>query len=420
MRSIEPAAAHSGAPGPGRQGALSQQAPVTYLDHAATSPLRPEVAQAMAPFGSEVFGNPAGSHRVSRRAAAALEEAREEVAEIVGCRPGEVIFTASGTEADNLAVLGALRARRPAGASDPAVVVCSAVEHPAVLATCRAATTGLAGSVQLEVAPVDRHGSIDLGHLEDLLDERVALVSVMLANNEVGTIQPLCEVATLARQRAPGAIVHTDAVQAASFLDLRTEAAGASLVSLSAHKLGGPKGVGILVARHGVPLAPVVFGGGQERGRRSGTQNVAGAVGAAVALRVAARSQEAEARRLAKLRDRLADELAARLPGVVELTPRSLRLPGHLPLGLRGVDHEELLVLLDEQGVCASAGSACASGALGPSDVLLAMGRSPAEAREALRLTLGWTTTEADVTVAVDALAMAAERLRAGASAVGD
>ncbi len=385
-----------------------------YLDHAATTPVRPEVAEAMAPFAAGRFGNPSGGHRAAAAARLALEEARESVAESMGCDPGEVVFTGGGTEADNLAVLGTLAAAAEAGVQVDAV--CSAVEHPAVREPARAAAKGWFGAggapVGLREAPVLPDGTIDLQALEGLLEPTVALVSVMLANNEVGTVQPLAEVVAAARRRAPRAVVHTDAVQAAAWLDLSTAAAGCDLVSVSAHKLGGPKGVGALVARGGTRLRPLLLGGGQERDRRSGTQNVAGAVGLATALRLAGVDREAEGARVGALRDRLATGLVAAVDGLVVTVPGVRALPGHCHVLVPGADREELLVLLDAEGICVSAGSSCASGALEPSHVLAAMGIDGGAARGALRFSLGRATTEAEIERALAAVPAAVDRLR--------
>ncbi len=368
-----------------------------YLDHAATTPVRPEVAAAMAPFAADRFGNASGSHRLARDARTALDDARETVAAVLGADPGDVIFTSGGTEADNLAVLGTL-------ARSPGTVLTSAVEHAAVLEPARAAAR--LGFPHLE-APVDGTGTVDLDRLADLLGPEVALVSVMLANNEVGTVQPFDQVVALVRRLAPQAVLHTDAVQAAAWLDLTT--VDADLVSVSAHKLGGPKGAGALVAR--VPVQPILHGGGQERERRSGTHDVAGAVGLATALVLAVAERQTAAARVGALRDRLADGLVA--AGAVESVPRDRVLPGHCHLRFAGVDQEELLLLLDRDGVFAAAGSACASGALEPSHVLLAMGVPAAEAKTAVRFTLGHTSTAADVDRALAVVPAAVARLRA-------
>ena len=372
-----------------------------YLDHAATTPLRPEVAAAMAPFGADRFGNPSGGHRLARDARRALEEARDAVAAHLGADPAGVIFTGGGTEADNLAVFGVAR-----GAP---VVVCSAIEHPAVREACRAAADRTC-----EV-PVDPGGVLDLDALDAVLDEHpdVALVSVMAANHEVGTVQPVSGVVEVVRRRAPGAVVHSDAVQAAGWLDVAWVTEGSDLVSVSAHKLGGPKGVGALAVRHGVRVAPVLYGGGQEQGRRSGTQDVAGAVGLAAALDAVARSRAQQSARVTALRDRLADGLVATVPGCTESAERSSVLPGHCHVCFEGVENEELLVLLDAAGVCASGGASCSSGALEPSRVLGAMGVPAARARGAVRFTLGHTTSGSDVDRTVAAVASAVAHLRA-------
>lgn len=373
---------------------------VAYLDHAATTPLRPEALAAMMPFLTEEFGNPSGSHAVARRARAAIEEAREVVAACLGARPGEVVFTAGGTESDNLAIAGVC-------AAAAGLPVCSAVEHHAVLHPCR----HLGG----RVVPVTPAGIVDLDALARSLGDDVAVVSVMLVNNEVGVVQPLAAVAEVVRERAPRAVLHTDAVQAVPWLDVATLARPAQLVSVSAHKFGGPKGVGALVVREGTPLAPILHGGGQERDRRSGTHNVAGIVGMAAALQATVDERAETVARVRRLRDRLADSVLTAVPGARETADRASTVAGICHLRFTGLESEALLVLLDEAGVCASAGSACASGALEPSHVLAAMGVASEEARGSLRLSLGRTTTDADVDRAVDAIVAAVGRLRAAA-----
>ena len=360
--------------------------------------MRPEAVDAMLPFLGERFGNPSGSHAVSRDAKKALEEARDTAAECLGCEPGEVVFTGSGTEADNLAVLGVVAAR-------PGSAVCSAVEHHAVLHACQA--------VDGATVPVDGNGVVDLDRFADALNPDVALVSVMLANNEVGTIQPLAEVAGLVRRLAPNATVHTDAVQAFPWLDVARLAGVADLVAIGAHKFGGPKGVGALVVRHGVRLAPLIHGGGQERDRRSGTHNVAGIVAMAAAMCATLAQRDETVARLGALRDRLADGLLATIDDSAETGDRARKVAGNCHLTFGGVESEELLVLLDAAGVYASAGSACASGAMEPSHVLAAMGVPRERALGSLRLSLGPTTTEADVDLALEAVPVAVERLRA-------
>jgi cysteine desulfurase len=369
-----------------------------YLDHAATTPMRPEAVEAMLPFLTERFGNPSGSHSVAREARKALDEAREVVAACLGARPGEVVFTAGGTEADNLAIAGC-------HAVHPGPVLCTAVEHHAVLHSCRALP-------EARVAPVRPDGVFDLDGLTGLLDPSVRVVSVMLANNEVGTIQPLADAAQAVRTAAPDAVLHTDAVQAFPWLDVADLASVADLIAVSAHKFGGPKGVGALVVREGVEIEPIIHGGGQERDRRSGTYNVAGIVGMAAAMRATVAGRAATVERIARLRDRLADGLLAAVRGVQETGDRANKVAGNCHLSFGGVESEALLVLLDGAGVCASAGSACTSGAVEPSHVLTAMGVPAERAVGSLRLSLGATTTDADVDLALDAVPAAVERLR--------
>jgi len=368
--------------------------PSTYLDHGATTPLRPEVAHAMAEARSEPLGNPTGSHRPAQRARRLLEEARDEVAGHLGRDPGEIIFTSGGTESANLAVFGVLESAVRHGR--PAVVVCSAVEHPAVRQSCRAAARW--PGVTWRELPVDGTGSVDVDALGGLLCTETALVAVMLANNETGVVQPLSRVADAVRERAATARVFTDAVQAASFLSLAETTSAADLVGLSAHKVGGPVGVGALAVRPPNGIAPRQHGGGQERERRSGTQDVVGAVGLAVALRFASAERAEAVARVAALRDRLAAGLTETVPGLHRTVPPGVNvLPGHLHLCLGGIEREELLLALSERGICASGGSSCASGALEASYVLAAMGVPDELARGAIRFTLGHDTTGPDI-----------------------
>ncbi len=381
--------------------------PLAYLDHAATTPMRPAATAAMLPFLTEHFGNPSGSHAAARRARRAIDDARDTLAEALGCQPDEVVFTGGGTEADNTAIAGVL-ARRPG------VAVCSAVEHHAVLHPVQAA----GGST----VPVDRFGVIDLDALAQVLAELgpdgVSVVSVMLANNEVGTVQPLAEVAAVVRREAAGAVLHTDAVQGFLWLDVAAVARAASpdLVSISAHKFGGPQGVGALVVRAGTPLAPLLIGGGQERDRRSGTQNVAGIVGMAAAAREVVDARAALVARVGALRDRLVDGLRAAVPGTSETVDPARKVAGSAHVCFHGVESEALLFLLDQAGLCATAASSCASGALDPSHVLAAMGVPRSQATGSLRLSLGWSSTTADVDRALEIVPAAIGRLRRSAA----
>lgn len=379
--------------------------PDTYLDHAATTPLRPEAVAAMAPLLGEVFGNPSGSHRRAREARRLLDDARDVVADVVGARPGEVVFTSGGTEADNLAVAGVAEAS--AGR-----VVCSATEHHAVLAPV-AARRG-------DLLVVGADGRVDLAALAQELsaDRSVSLLSVMTANNEVGTIQPIAEIVELVAHLSPATVVHTDAVAAAPWLDLREHAGPAHLVSVSAHKVGGPQGIGALVVREGTPLAAQLLGGGQERERRAGTPNLAGAVGFAAALAATARDRVATVARVESLRGRLVAGLMAAVPDVVLVSPMEPehRTPGTVLACFPGVEREALVFLLDQAGVAASWGSSCSSGASEPSHVLTAMGAPPALARGALRLSLGWCSTDADVDHVLAVLPGAVAQARGAAS----
>jgi cysteine desulfurase len=351
------------------------------------------------------FGNPSGSHSVARAARQAIDEARDTISEILGTAPGDVVFTAGGTEAANLAVLGRARCT-------PGAVVVSAIEHHAVLHAAHAAErTG--ATVRVIGASVG--GTIDLQALAGALDGSVSVVSVQLVNNEIGTLQPLSDVARLVHRRAPGAVLHTDAVQAVPWYDVSSLAVGADMISISAHKFGGPQGVGALAFRRPVKLEPIVYGGPQERQRRAGTHNVAGVVGMAAALRAAALSRDEASARARRLRERLSCGLQASIPGAHETALGEEKAPGHCHLVVDGIESEALLVVLDGLGVAASAGSACASGAMEPSHVLLAMGYSAEQALGALRLTLGHTSTDADVDFALAAVPQAVAMLRSGA-----
>ncbi len=376
-----------------------------YLDHSATTPVDERVVEAMAPFWTTLYGNPSSIYGLGRRAAAALEDARRRIAHLLNCQPAEVIFTSCGTESDNLALRGVMLAAASRGKRH---IVTTPIEHHAVLHT----VTDLVEHFDCEVTlvPVDRAGLVEPAAVAAAIRPDTALVSVMLANNEVGTIQPIAEIAALTRAR--GVLLHTDAVQAGGYLPLDVEALGVDLLALSAHKFYGPKGVGLLYVRRGVRLLPVQTGGGQERGRRSGTENVPYIVGMARALELAQAEREAETQRLAGLRQRLIAGLTGRIPGITLTGHPTQRLPGHVSLLVAGVEAEALLIALDLAGIAASSGSACATGAPTPSHVLTAMGYQPQEAMGALRLTLGRANTEADVDFVVARLAEIVARLR--------
>jgi cysteine desulfurase len=381
---------------------------VAYLDNAATTPTRPEVLEAMLPWLTTRYGNASGGHSMARAARRAIDDARDVLAEVLGGEPGEIVFTSGGTEADNLAVTGAALAARERGMNRP-VIGCSAVEHPAVLEPVRAA-----GGDELAV---DSTGIIDLAGLEEWLDERhgrVAEVSVMLVNNETGVVEPVAEVARLVRDHAPGAIVHSDAVQALGWLHVAESIAAADLVTVSAHKIGGPKGVGALLVRSAARsrVRPVLRGGPQERELRAGTHGVAGIVGMARAAGLCSAEREETSGRVADLADALVAGIIGGVERIEPAVPRERRIAAICNLWFAGVEAEELLVVLDELGVCASAGSACASGALEPSHVLVAMGRTREEAAGHVRFSLGRSTTQEDVDQAIGATIEAVARLR--------
>jgi cysteine desulfurase len=368
---------------------------VTYLDHAASTPVRAEAVAAMVPFLTERFGNPSGAHAMARDARNALDDARVTLADALGCHPGEIVFTSGGTEADNAAVFSF---------ADRGVVVCSSIEHHAVLDPVH--------RIGGRVVEVLATGVVDLDALERALDDSVALVSIMLANNEIGTTQPLAEIADLVRVRAPHAALHTDAVQAFPWLDVAALAEPADLVSISAHKFGGPKGVGVLVVRDGVPFAARQVGGGQERERRSGTQNVAGIVAMAEAARLTVDERKTVVDRVAPLRDRLADGLLAAVPNTIESGDRSHKVAGNCHVCFDGIESEALLFILEQHGVMASAAASCASGAQDPSHVLAALGVPRTTAQGSLRLSLGTTTTDDDIDLALAVIPPAVARLR--------
>ncbi|WP_432524083.1 cysteine desulfurase family protein [Kineococcus sp. SYSU DK006] len=360
---------------------------MTYLDHAATSPPRREVLEAVWPYLTQVTGNPSSAHEAGRAAKAGLDAARQAIADVLGARPGEVVLTAGGTEADNLAVTGIATAA-PRGRH----VVVSAIEHPAVLETARALRrSGFA----LDVVGVDADGVVDVEQLRALVRPDTTLVSVMYANNEIGTVQPLAEVSAVCRPL--GVPLHTDAVQAAAHLPLDVDALGVDALSASAHKFGGLRGAGFLWVRSSVPLEPLLHGGGQERGRRSGTTDVASAVGTAVALHGAQAVRAAEAERLTALRERLVEGVLASVPGARLTGSRTRRLPGHASFCFAGVGGEAVLAELEGHGIACSSGSACSADSEDASHVLLATGLDADLARTAVRFTLGPTSTAEDV-----------------------
>ena len=358
-----------------------------YLDHAATSPLRAEVRQAMEPFLSERFGNPASAHAWGRSARQALETAREEAAAALGARPQEIYFTGGGTESDNLALLGRAWPLGPGG-DQPGAVVISTLEHSAIREPAEMLEHG---GGQVEFVPVAPDGSLNDSHLESALNEAPDVVSFAWVNSETGLRLPVEAVASRTRER--GVALHCDAVQAVGRLPVRVDRVPVDLLTASGHKLGGPRGTGLLFVRQGVEVAPRTVGGGQEGGLRSGTVNVAGAVGLARALSLAQEEQPAEARRLEELRDELEATLVEGIPGLVTHGEREARAPHILSVGVPDLPGDVLLAALDAEGVAVSAGSACMSGTPGPGPSLQALYGKEARSRAPLRFSLGRTTT---------------------------
>lgn len=379
-----------------------------YLDHAATTPLDGRVLEAMLPVLVNGWGNPSSIYQEAREARKALDEARRTVAGILGAKPNEIVFTGGGSESDSLAIHGVVAATRARGNH----VITSQIEHHAVLHTVQAPERE--GVIRATYLPVDAEGFVDLAELERAVTDQTVLVSIMYANNEVGTVQDIASISRIVKARNPRTLVHTDAVQAAGSLPLNVDRLGVDLLSMAAHKFHGPKGVGALYVRTRTPLMPRVLGGSQERDRRAGTENVAGAVGLAVALRLATEEMEARNAHAAHLRDRLLEGIPARVPDVRINGPLdgARRLPNNVSVCFAGIEAEPLLMQLDMGGVAASAGSACTTASVEPSHVLLAMGVPPQQARGSLRLTVGKGNTDADIDYLLDVLPRFVARLR--------
>ena len=381
-----------------------------YLDHAATTPLCQEAYEAMLPWIAEKYGNPSAIYEPGQTAGIAVSDSRREAAALVGAEADELFFTSGGTEADNWALQAAFDARRERGRH----IITTAVEHPAVLRCCEYLER-VRGAEVTYLQP-DRDGYIDPSRAEAAIRPDTILISVMFANNETGTIQPVREIGRIAAGK--GILFHSDAVQAAGHIPVDFRKDGIDLLSVSAHKLNGPKGVGCLCIRRGVRLPSLLHGGSQEHHRRAGTENVAGIVGFGAAARKAAACMESRRKYTEQLRDLLAEGLQEEISGLVINSPVSKRgksegtLPGHLNISIPGIESETLVILMDRAGICISAGSACSSGSLEPSHVLKAMGRSDAEARSTVRLTVGHDNTADEIRQAVKAVRDAVERLR--------
>ena len=378
-----------------------------YLDHAATTPVDRRVLAAMIPYYQNAWGNPSGIYMEAQRARRGLDEAREQVADLLECLPTEIIFTSGGTESDNLAIRGALAPRSELGRH----VISTPIEHHAVLHTLEALDRE---GYDVTLIPVDSEGFVDPAAVQAALREDTALVTIMAANNEVGTLQPIAAIARAVKERNPRTLVHTDAVQAVGVLDIRPDALGVDLISLTAHKIYGPKGIGLLYVRQRTELEPQILGGSQERERRAGTENVAGAVAFAAALELAIREREQHSDHVRRLRDKLWLDLRERIDGLHLNGPADFdrRLPNNLSLCFSGVEGESILLQLDMAGIAASSGSACSTGSTEPSHVLTAMGVDSDLAHAAVRLSFGAENDNSHVDRVAAELPQVIDRLR--------
>ena len=380
-----------------------------YLDHAGTTPLDSKVLEAMIPYFSQHFGNPSSLHSVGQEARYALDEARERVAGVLNCRPREVVFTGGGTESDNAAIHGVATALHETGNH----IVTSSVEHHAVLHACQYLESQ---GFEVTYLPVDADGMVQPEAVYNAINERTTLVTIMYGNNEIGTINPISEIAKAIKKRAEELsrtiIFHTDAVQAAGYLSLDVAELGVDLLSLSGHKFHGPKGTGVLYIKRGTPYLPLIHGGGQERERRSGTENIPGIIGLSLALDAANAAREETGQHCSALRDRIIESVLEQITGSRLNGHATQRLPNNANFSSTGVEGEPILLGLDMAGIAASSGSACSSGSLEPSHVLLALGQSAEIARGSLRLTLGRDNTEEEVEYLLEVLVDLVQRLR--------
>lgn len=374
-----------------------------YLDHAATTPARTEVVEAMLPYFSQKYGNPSSIYSIGRESKKAIEEARETVAKVIGAQPREIFFTGSGTEADNWAIKGVAYANRQKGKH----IITTAIEHHAVLHTCQYLESE---GFEVTYLPVDTDGLVTAEQVKAAIRPDTILISIMFANNEIGTIQPIAEIGKIAREK--NIYFHTDAVQAMGNVNINVEELNVDLLSMSAHKFYGPKGIGALYARKGVKITSFIHGGAQERGRRASTENVAEIVGLAKALELAAANMEQYNRKLIALRDRTIEEIQKNIPFVKLNGHRTKRLPGNVNFSFEFIEGESLLLMLDMKGIAASSGSACTSGSLDPSHVLLAIGLPHETAHGSLRITFGDDNSEADVDYLMEVLPPIVQRLR--------
>ena len=382
---------------------------IVYLDHAGTTPLDPAVLDSMAPYLTHVYGNPSSIHTIGQQAKKALDESREKISSILNCRPNEIVFTSGGTESDNAALKGVSEALYNTGTN----IITTTIEHHAVLNTCQHLEDA---GLTVSYLPVNKFGQITADQVLKAVTNQTFLISIMLANNEIGSIQPISEIVravkTIRDDHSGHIVFHTDAVQAPGYTNLNVKDLGVDLLSLSSHKFYGPKGVGVLYIKRGTPWLPQQLGGSQERERRSGTENVAGIVGMATALELADRDREKISSHCLELRMLLTEGILETIPGSALNGHPNDRLPNNANFSFTGVEGEPLLVALDLAGICASSGSACSSGSLEPSHVLLALGQSADQARGSLRFTLGKTNTKKDIKAVLDILPGIVERLR--------
>lgn len=386
-----------------------------YLDHASTTYLDPRVKKAMDPFWIENFGNPSSIYMEGRDVKEAIADARARVARALNAKSDEIIFTGGGTESDNLAILGAARARKNKGNH----IITSKIEHHAILHSCQAlkkeACLPDRQGFEITEIGVDKDGIIDLKELKSALKKETILVSIMLVNNEIGTIQPIREVAKILRKHQ--ALLHTDAVQAPSYLDLNTLKLGVDLMSLNGSKIYGPKGVGVLYKKRGIKLEPLVYGGGQENNLRSGTENISGIIGFAKALELAQSNREKESKRLIKLRDYFIKNILEKIPESILNGSQNNRSPNNINISIRGVEGESMVLYLDAKGIACSTGSACSSDSLDPSHVIMAIERHPEYAHGSLRFTMGKQTKKEDLDYVLRVLPEVVKKLK-GISAI--
>ena len=393
----------------------SEASKLVYMDHAATTPMREEVLQRMIPFMKENYGNPSSIYTLAQQARNAVDESRRTIAKLIGCRSSEITFTSGGTESDNAAIKGAAFAMRHLGNH----IITTSIEHHAVLHTCMQMEQF---GFEVTYLPVDKEGKVNISDVENAITDKTILVSIMAANNEIGTVQPIAEITNRVKDAATSMgtsiLVHTDAVQAMGQIPVNVKEWPVDMLSMSAHKFYGPRGVGALYIKRGTPFEPLLMGGGQERQRRSGTENVPAIVGMELAISLAVMEQEEQGKKLSRYRDAIIEGLSKNVEGILINGHRRDRLPNNVSVSFLGVEGEPILLGLDFSGICASSGSACSSASLEPSHVLLAIGRTADQAQGTLRITLGRDNTQEDVDYLLEVLPKLVERLRSMPSLV--